>query len=130
MEKSERLNNEKVDLKIFADYVEPAASDQILGLVNHEAFENCKIRIMPDVHAGAGCVVGFTANLGDKIVPNLVGVDIGCGMLAAKILEVVDFDEFDHKVRQLIPSGFSVHEKETTDVKELGLYCFNDLKKS
>lgn len=129
MEKSERLNNEKVDLKIFADYVEPAASDQILGLVNHEAFENCKIRIMPDVHAGAGCVVGFTANLGDKIVPNLVGVDIGCGMLAAKILEVVDFEEFDHKVRQLIPSGFSVHEKETTDVKELGLYCFNDLKK-
>ena len=69
------------NLKIFTNNIEQEAIDQINTLLNQPAFENCKVRIMPDVHAGAGCVIGFTADLGDKVIPNIVGVDIGCGML-------------------------------------------------
>lgn len=67
------------DLKIFTDNIEPTALNQIYTLVKQPAFADCKVRIMPDVHAGAGCVIGFTADLGDKVIPNIVGVDIGCG---------------------------------------------------
>ena len=116
------------DLKIFAENLEPSATDQIYTLAKQEAFADCKIRIMPDAHAGAGCVIGFTANLGEKVVPNLVGVDIGCGMLSVKISNVYDFEEFDHQVRRSIPSGFGVHRSETTDIKALGLRCYDSLK--
>lgn len=66
------------NLKIFTSNIEQEAVDQISTLLSQPAFENCKVRIMPDVHAGAGCVIGFTADLGDKVIPNIVGVDIGC----------------------------------------------------
>ena len=80
--------------------------EQIETLVNAPAFEGARIRIMPDAHAGAGCVIGFTANLGDKVVPNLVGVDIGCGMLTSRIefIEECHLDEFD-AVATLTPWG-------------------------
>ena len=68
------------DLKIFTENIEQEALNQIYTLVKQPAFSDCKIRIMPDVHAGAGCVIGFTADLGEKVIPNIVGVDIGCGM--------------------------------------------------
>lgn len=64
------------DLKIFTDNIEPEALDQVYTLVKQPAFKDCKVRIMPDVHAGKGCVIGFTADLGDKVIPNIVGVDI------------------------------------------------------
>lgn len=67
-----------MDLKIFTNNIEDAAFDQIHELASCKPFENAKIRIMPDVHAGKGCVIGFTADLGDKVIPNVVGVDIGC----------------------------------------------------
>ena len=66
------------DLKIFTDNIEPEALNQIYELIKQPAFEDCKVRIMPDVHAGKGCVIGFTADLGYKVIPNIVGVDIGC----------------------------------------------------
>lgn len=66
------------DLKIFTENIEPEALNQIYTLIKQPAFSDCKVRIMPDVHAGAGCVIGFTADLGDKVIPNIVGVDIGC----------------------------------------------------
>lgn len=69
------------DVKIFTDNIEDTAIEQIRQLLSIDVFSDCKIRIMPDVHAGAGCVIGFTGNLGDKVIPNIVGVDIGCGML-------------------------------------------------
>lgn len=72
---------EGYDAKIFTDNVEESAVGQIKQLLSIDVFSNCKIRIMPDVHAGAGCVIGFTGNLGDKVIPNIVGVDIGCGIL-------------------------------------------------
>lgn len=64
------------DLKIFTKNIEQEAVKQINELLNQEAFKDYKVRIMPDVHAGKGCVIGFTADLGDKVIPNIVGVDI------------------------------------------------------
>ena len=69
------------DVRIFTDNIEETAVEQIRRLMSIDVFSGCKIRIMPDVHAGAGCVIGFTGNLGDRVIPNIVGVDIGCGML-------------------------------------------------
>lgn len=66
------------DLKIFTNNIEEEAVKQINELLEQESFKDCKVRIMPDVHAGKGCVIGFTADLGDKVIPNIVGVDIGC----------------------------------------------------
>ena len=68
------------DVKIFTDNIENVALEQIKKLLSIDVFSDKKIRIMPDVHAGAGCVIGFTGDLGDKVIPNIVGVDIGCGM--------------------------------------------------
>lgn len=64
------------NLKIYTDNIEQEAIEQIDLLLEQEPFKDCKVRIMPDVHAGKGCVIGFTADLGDKVIPNIVGVDI------------------------------------------------------
>jgi len=71
---------EGYDVKIFTENIEESALEQIKELLSIDVFSDKKIRIMPDVHAGAGCVIGFTGDLGDKVIPNIVGVDIGCGM--------------------------------------------------
>lgn len=100
------------DLKIFAETVEQAALSQIYRLAAQACFRGAKIRIMPDTHAGAGCVIGFTADLGDKVVPNLVGVDVGCGMLVANIGQTeLDLDVLDRVVRRDIPNGSAVNER-------------------
>lgn len=94
------------NLKIFTDNIEPEALNQIYTLVKQPAFSNAKVRIMPDVHAGKGCVIGFTADLGEKVIPNIVGVDIGCGMLATKIEEPhIDFRKLDKIIRESVPYG-------------------------
>ena len=99
------------DLKIFTDNIEQEAIDQINTLLEQPAFADCKVRIMPDVHAGAGCVIGFTADLGDKVIPNIVGVDIGCGMLTVELGCIdIDYDKLDATIRALIPSGRNVHD--------------------
>ena len=71
---------ERHNVKIFTDIIDKNAIEQIKQLLSINVFADKKIRIMPDVHAGAGCVIGFTGDLGDKVIPNIVGVDIGCGM--------------------------------------------------
>lgn len=80
------------DVKIFTDNIETTAIEQIERLLTIHTFSGCKIRIMPDVHAGAGCVIGFTGDLGDKVIPNIVGVDIGCGILVQPLVCVNDID--------------------------------------
>ncbi|TFG62550.1 MAG: RNA-splicing ligase RtcB, partial [Spirochaetales bacterium] len=65
---------------IFSDTVEEEALRQIRTLLDHPASGNSHVRIMPDCHAGAGCVIGYTARLNDTVIPNLIGVDIGCGV--------------------------------------------------
>ena len=73
--------------KIFTDNCDPATIAQVRNLMDQPSVKGAKIRIMPDCHAGAGCVIGTTMTITDKVIPNLVGVDIGCGMLATKLKE-------------------------------------------
>ena len=123
------------DLKIFTDNIEQEAIDQINILLEQPAFADCKVRIMPDVHAGAGCVIGFTADLGDKVIPNIVGVDIGCGMLTVNIGKIdIDYNKLDATIRARVPSGRNVHgdlvqETLIEKAKELitELHCKGDL---
>ena len=97
------------DTKIFTDNIDYAALDQLHTLDKTKVFDGQTIRIMPDVHAGAGCVIGFTAPIKDKIIPNLVGVDIGCGMLCVELGKVdIDFASLDEIIRDNVPSGRNV----------------------
>lgn len=118
------------DLKIFTKNVEQEAVDQIELLLAQDAFKDCKIRIMPDVHAGKGCVIGFTADLGNKVIPNIVGVDIGCGMLCVSLGQRdIDFDKLDKVIRSYVPSGRDVHEGRIIRFEELqDLKCYRELR--
>lgn len=118
------------DLKIFTDNVEPTALDQIYSLVKNPVFSECKVRVMPDVHAGKGCVIGFTADLGGKVIPNIVGVDIGCGMLTINLGNIdMDFDKLDGVIRKYIPNGKNVHEGGLAKFDKLqSLKCFRELR--
>ena len=118
------------DLKIFTDDIEQEAIDQINELLDQEAFKDSKIRIMPDVHAGKGCVIGFTGNLGDKVIPNIVGVDIGCGMLCVELGNIdLDLERLDKIIREYVPSGFEVHDERKYKFLELqDLKCYRELK--
>ncbi len=98
--------------KVFTDNVDTATIDQLSTLLNQEFITGSQIRIMPDTHAGAGCVIGTTMTLTDKVCPNLVGVDIGCGMLAVKLEEKrIDFQELDSVINKYVPSGFNIHDE-------------------
>lgn len=97
--------------KVLTDYVEPEAYSQILTLCNQEFAKDSQIRVMPDVHAGKGCVVGLAMEVKDTIVPNLVGVDIGCGMSVTKFkADNIDLEALDKFIRENIPSGFNVNK--------------------
>jgi RNA-splicing ligase RtcB len=92
--------------------VEQEATSQIYNVLNHPAFKGTYISIMPDVHAGAGCVIGYTQTMNNYIVANLVGVDIGCGIDAYNLgQQNIDFESLDSFIRENIPSGFHVRGK-------------------
>ena len=111
--------------KVFTDSIEAEAVQQIYGFLNCPAFEGSQIRIMPDVHAGAGAVIGFTANLTDKVIPNVIGVDLGCGVLAYRLENpIMYFQQFDKYLRANVPSGFSLRETEYPGIKPLFLTHF------
>lgn len=117
------------DVKIFTENIEPQALEQIYTLVKQPAFSECKIRIMPDVHAGAGCVIGFTADLGDKVIPNIVGVDIGCGMLTVELGKIdIDYEKLDEVIRKRVPSGMAVRERPACNFPLKALLCYTHLK--
>lgn len=118
------------DLKIFTDNIEQEAIDQINTLLEQPAFADCKVRIMPDVHSGTGCVIGFTANLGDKVIPNIVGVDIGCGMLTINLGKIeIDYAKLDEAIRKRVPCGREVHEGRLIRYDRLQqLHCYRELK--
>lgn len=95
--------------KIFTDVVDDASIAQVKELCDQEFCAGSRIRLMPDIHAGAGCTVGTTMTIKDKVVPNLVGVDIGCGMETVKIKEDnLDMVRLDRVIRERIPAGFEV----------------------
>jgi len=117
------------DLKIFTDNIDEIALKQIDELLEQEAFKNSKVRIMPDVHAGKGCVIGFTGNLGDKVIPNIVGVDIGCGLYCANLGKIeIDYEKLDKFINENIPSGMNVNDRVIEDFDIKQLYCYDDLK--
>lgn len=126
------INGKYCTAKIFIDEIEENAADQIKTLCDQSFTEGCKIRIMPDVHAGAGCVIGFTADLGKRVIPNIVGVDIGCGMLTVELGEVdIDFEKFDSVVREKIPCGSDVQPGRLMRLPQLQeLYCYRSLKQT
>lgn len=108
--------------KVFTNNIEEEAISQIIELCNQEAFKDSKIRIMPDVHAGVGCTVGTTMTIKNRIIPNLVGVDIGCGMLCIELKEKeIDLAKLDEIINNYIPSGFNIREKQHHFTKYLNL---------
>ena len=120
------------DLKIFTDNIEQEAIEQINLLLEQEPFKSCKVRIMPDVHAGKGCVIGFTADLGDKVIPNIVGVDIGCGMLCVELGKIdLDLEKLDQVINEHIPAGRNIREQKLMSFEKINdLYCLRELKET
>lgn len=116
--------------KVYTDLIEDVATEQIRTLCDQSFVEGCSIRIMPDVHAGSGCVIGFTADLGQKVIPSIVGVDIGCGMLTVELgKEPIDYARLDQVVRQYIPAGNSVYATPVAEFPRLKeLLIYNKLK--
>ncbi|MBD5131149.1 MAG: RtcB family protein [Clostridiales bacterium] len=117
------------DLKIFTENIEPEAVNQVYNLIAQPPFFGAQVRIMPDVHCGMNCVVGFTATLGDKIIPNVLGSDLGCGMLTVELgkaeFSLADLDGF---IRAKIPCG-SNYRKEVNGVALIKqLRCFDELR--
>lgn len=114
----------------FAKVVEDAAREQIRRMCNYEFTAGSKIRIMPDVHAGKGCTIGTTMTVTDKAVPNIVGVDIGCGMYTVKLEDsTIDFARVD-EAAHYIPSSKNVWDckQERFDLTELN--CYRSLKET
>ena len=95
----------------YTPELEELAANQIKAVCDQAEFAGCKIRIMPDVHAGKGCTIGTTMTIQDKIVPGMVGVDIGCGMETVELAEhEIDFDKLDDLIRKEIPYGREVRD--------------------
>lgn len=119
-----------MNLKIFTDDIEQQAVEQVHLLLEQEPFKDCKVRIMPDVHAGKGCVIGFTADLGDKVIPNIVGVDIGCGMLCIELGKIdLDLQKLDEIINKYVPAGRNIHEQKLIEFDKINeLYCLRELK--
>ncbi len=111
--------------KIYTDVVDKASISQVITLCNQEFSAGSRIRLMPDIHAGAGCTIGTTMTITDKVVPNLVGVDIGCGMETIRIREThLEMQRLDKLIYERIPSGFKIRDKahryaERVDLEEL-----------
>jgi len=119
-----------------ADSLEETAASQIRTVCDQEAFAGCKIRIMPDVHAGMGCTIGTTMTIRDKIVPGMVGVDIGCGMETVEVDErEIDFKRLNNTIRRRIPSGHSTRRdihplSDEIDLSELRCAAHVDLPRA
>lgn len=112
----------------YASVIEDEAIEQIRRMCDYEFTAGSKIRIMPDVHAGKGCTIGTTMTVTDKAVPNIVGVDIGCGMYTVNIgKDTVDMEKFDEACH-FIPSGKNVWEGRKERFDLLGLRCYRSLK--
>ena len=119
------LKGKYAEAKVFTDVVDEESISQVMTLLNQPFVEGSRIRMMPDIHAGAGCTIGTTMTITDKICPNLVGVDIGCGMETIRIEEDhIDPEKLDILIRENIPFGFMIRTiphrfTQQIDLKEL-----------
>lgn len=127
------INGKYGSAKIFTNNIDEKVSNQINQMLESPVAINANMRIMPDVHFGAGCVIGTTMKIVDKVVPNFVGVDIGCGVLVQKIGRTdIDLERLDKVVRKNIPSGFEIRNREhplASCVNLDDLICKDGLKK-
>lgn len=121
------LQGKYATAKVFADAADDKAISQVIELLSQPYAENSRIRMMPDIHAGAGCTIGTTMTIKDKVCPNLVGVDIGCGMETTRLCEAhIDYEKLDKLIREYIPSGFSVRKEPHSYAAKVNLndlYC-------
>ena len=114
----------------YATIIEEEAIEQIRRMCDHDFTEGSKIRIMPDVHAGKGCTIGTTMTVEGKVVPNIVGVDIGCGMYTVNLGKSdIDLEKFD-EAAHYIPSGMNVWEGRQEKFDLTALRCFRELKET
>lgn len=117
------------EAKVFTDVVDQESISQVINLLNQPYVEGSRVRMMPDIHAGAGCTIGTTMTITDKICPNLVGVDIGCGMETIRIREKhIEMQQLDKLIRQEIPSGFAIRTKPHRYAKEIDLEALHCAK--
>ena len=129
----ETVNGKYADAVIFTEDLEDYARAQIQMICDNEVAENSNIRIMPDVHPGKVGPIGLTMTVGKRIIPNLLGIDIGCGMSLVKLKEKrMEFQKLDKVIREKIPSGFAVrdsihHKAEEFDFERL--YCCKNINK-
>ena len=107
------INGEYTEGIVYTDYIDECTRKQLRQICDHFAFRDSIVRVMPDCHAGNGCVIGFTAVLNEKkIIPNIVGVDIGCGVLTTifKTNKEINYKNIDDYIRSNIPSGMNIRE--------------------
>ena len=117
---------------VYAKIVDNESYAQVLAMCNIEELKNCKIKMMPDMHAAEGCTVGTSITIDDKINPSYVGSDIGCGMQVYKLSDSeIDFRLFDRCVRDYIPSGAAIYQKATSGIRQIpleDLYCYDTVQ--
>lgn len=119
----------KHNLKIFTENVPADAVNQIYNLITQAPFSGQQIRVMPDVHYGMGCVVGFTSTMSDKIIPNVIGVDIGCGMYTAILGKIdIDYKTLDNFIKNNIPAGGNYRKEVNGEGIIKKLRCFDKLR--
>ena len=121
---------------VYAGNIEDTAHEQLEAVCDAPYLADCKVRVMPDVHAGKGCTIGTTMTIHGKVVPNMVGVDIGCGMYTVKLEDKsIDFNELDATIRKHIPSGRAVRSDvhqfaEQVDLNELQMASMCDIDRA
>lgn len=116
------LEGKYATAKVFTDIVDEASISQVINLLNQPYVDGSRVRMMPAIHAGPGCTIGTTMTISDKICPNLVGVDIGCGMETIHIKEShIEPQKFDKTIRAGIPSGFNIRSSKHRFSKGINL---------
>lgn len=124
----ERIEGTVTTAISYARVMEETAREQIRRMCSYELTEGSRVRIMPDVHAGKGCTIGTTMTIVDKAVPNVVGVDIGCGMYTIDLgRQPIDFFRLD-KAAHRVPSGANVWNEPQLSFDVHPLYCYDRLK--
>ena len=130
------INGKHNNAIVYTDTIEDAAHEQLEAVCDAPYLADCKVRVMPDVHAGKGCTIGTTMTIHGKVVPNMVGVDIGCGMYTVKLEDKsIDFNELDTTIRKHIPSGRAVRSDvhqfaEQVDLNELQMAQMSDIDRA
>lgn len=117
---------------VYASVVNNESHSQVLAMCNMKELENCKICMMPDMHAAEGCTVGTAMTFLDKLNPSFVGSDIGCGMQVYKLEKCgIDYAVLDDAIRSLVPSGARIHKIASSSINEVpldSLYCRDELQ--